>query len=82
MANCGDYCERCGDEIESCDCETGGIGREPLIELLVNDTVGTIKQLAIEDKDDDLSVLVCENFGFDKLTDDELYEQANGLGLL
>jgi len=80
MANCGDICERCGDEVESCDCKP--IGKEALIELLVNDLVETVKQWAFEDKDADLYQFIHQNLGFDDLDEEQLYEQAEGAGLV
>lgn len=64
------------------DEETAGIGREALIDLLVNYLVETIKQWAIKDQDEDLAVFIRENLQFDKLDDNDLYEQAEGAGLL
>jgi hypothetical protein len=81
MSNCGDICERCGDKIESCDCDPDP-SKDAIIDLLVNYLVGTVKQWAIEDQDDEIATFIRENLQFDKLDYEDLYQQAEGAGLV
>ena len=81
MSNCESICKHCGNEVDSCNCAPA-ISKDALIELLVNDLVGTVKQWANEDKDDELYQFIHQNLGFEDLDEHALYDQAEGAGLV
>lgn len=62
--------------------QTKKLTKENLIDLLVANTATTLWQWAIEGNMRDIEAFVREELQLDKMEEEELYNQAHGLGLL